>query len=105
MGLHYEMQVEWCERFKEFQTLIETQSKYKIKAFRCMSGGDFISREFEAFLMERGIESTPQYVGPAGCAIQSIVTMAKRMLEARKLEKSLWAERWQMRFTHLTDVQ
>jgi hypothetical protein len=57
-----------------------------------MNGGDFTSREFEAFLMERGIESTPQYIGPAGCAIQSIVAMAKRMLEARKLEKLLWAE-------------
>jgi hypothetical protein len=83
---------EWFERFKELQTLVETQSGHKIKAFRCMNGGDFISREFEAFFMERGIESTPQYVGPAGCAIQSIVAMAKRMLEARKLEKSLWAE-------------
>src|ERR1700737_5615283 len=51
-----------------------------------------IHQEFEAFLMERGIENTPQYIGPAGCAIQSIVAMAKAMLEARKLEKSLWAE-------------
>ena len=83
---------EWFERFKEFQALVETQSGHKIKAFRCMSGGDFISKEFEAFLMERGIENTPQYIGPAGCAIQSIVAMAKRMLEARKLEKSFWAE-------------
>ena len=83
---------EWCERFKEFQTKVETQSKHKIKAFRCMSGGDFISKEFEAFLMESGIESTPRHIGPAGCAIQSIVAMAKRMLVARKLEKSFWAE-------------
>src|ERR1700737_1066549 len=70
----------------------ETQSEYKIKAFRCMSGGDFISKDFEAFLMKSGIESTPRHIGSAGCAIQSIVAMAKRMLEARKLEKSLWAE-------------
>ena len=83
---------EWFERFKEFQALVETQSEHKIKAFRCMSGGDFISKEFEGFLMERGIESTPRHIGPAGCAIQSIVAMAKRMLEARKVEKSFWAE-------------
>jgi hypothetical protein len=83
---------EWFERFKELQTLVETQSGHKIKAFRCMNGGDFISKDFETFLMERGIESTPRHIGPAGCAIQSIVAMAKRMLEARKLEKSLWAE-------------
>ena len=40
---------EWCERFKEFQALVEMQSKYKVKAFRCMSGGDFTPKEFEAF--------------------------------------------------------
>ena len=60
---------EWFERFKEFQAFVETQSEYKIKAFRWMSGGDFISKDFEAFFMEHGIESTPQHIGPAGCAI------------------------------------
>jgi hypothetical protein len=30
------------ERFKEFQTLVEIQSGREIKAFRCMSRGDFI---------------------------------------------------------------
>jgi hypothetical protein len=53
-----------------------------------MSGGNFISKEFEAFFMQHGIESTPQHI-PAGCAIQSIVAIIKRMLKAQKLEKSL----------------
>ena len=58
-----------------------------------MSGGDYsISKDFKAFWVEHGIESTPQYIGPTECTIQSIVAMAKRMLEAQKLEKSLWAE-------------
>ena len=83
---------EWCERFKEFQALVETQSNYEIKAFWCMSGGNFILKEFEAFFMERGIESMPQYIGPTGCAIQSIVAIPKRMHVARKLKKSFWAE-------------
>ena len=39
--------------------------------------------------MEHGIESTPQHIGRAECAIESILTMAKRMLKAQKLEKSL----------------
>ena len=38
------------DKFKEFQALVETQTQYKIKVFRCMSGGDFISKRFEAFL-------------------------------------------------------
>jgi hypothetical protein len=53
-----------------------------------MNRGDFISKEFEAFFMERGIESTPQHIGLAGCGIQ----MAKHMLEAQKLKKLLSTE-------------
>ena len=52
-----------------------------------MSGGDFISKEFKVFFMERGIDSTPRHIRLARCAIQSIVAMTKRMLKARKLEK------------------
>jgi hypothetical protein len=67
---------------------MDLQSKHEIKAFWCMSGRNFISKEFEAFFMQHGIESTPQHI-PAGCAIQSIVAIIKRMLKARKLEKLL----------------
>ena len=42
--------------------------------------------------MEHGIESTPQHIGPGGCAIQGIVAMTKCMLKAQKLEKSLSME-------------
>ena len=42
--------------------------------------------------MEHNIESTPQHIGPTGCAIQSIVAMTKRMLEAKTLMRYLWAE-------------
>ena len=40
---------EGFERFHEFQTFLEIQLEYKIKAFRWMSKGDSISKDFEAF--------------------------------------------------------
>ena len=42
--------------------------------------------------MEHSIQSTPRDIGQGGCAIQNIVAMAKRMLVARKLKKTFWAE-------------
>ena len=42
--------------------------------------------------MGHDIESTPQNIEPAECANQAFVTMARRMLEVQKLEKSFWAE-------------
>jgi hypothetical protein len=40
---------EWFERFKEFHALVQRNSGHKMKAFWCMSGGEFILKEFEAF--------------------------------------------------------
>ena len=40
---------ECFERFKEFQTFVEMQSEHKIKAFRLMSGGNLISKDFKVF--------------------------------------------------------
>ena len=45
---------EWLERFKEFQTFVETQLEHEIKAFWWMSAWDSISKHFEGFLMESG---------------------------------------------------
>ena len=42
--------------------------------------------------MEYGIENMPQDIGLTECENQTGVAMAKHMLEAKKLEKSLWAE-------------
>ena len=42
--------------------------------------------------MEHNIENTPQDIGPTECANQTVVTMTKHILEAQKLEKSLWAQ-------------
>ena len=52
-----------------------------------MSEGDSILKQFEDFLMEYDIKSTPQDIKLAECENRAFVAMAKRMLEAQKLEK------------------
>ena len=42
--------------------------------------------------MEHDIESRPQDIGRTECANQIIATMAKHMLEAEKVQKSLCLE-------------
>lgn len=42
--------------------------------------------------MKYDIESTPQDIEPTGSANGIIVAMTKRMLEAQKLEKSIWTK-------------
>lgn len=49
-------------------------------------------KDFEAFLIEHSIESTPQNIGPLECANQTFVAMEKCMLKAQKLEKLFWIE-------------
>ena len=49
-------------------------------------------KNLKIFLMKHGNENTPQYIGPTECANRTIVAMAKCMLKAQKLEKSLWME-------------
>ena len=54
-----------------------------------MSGGDSISKKFEVFSMEHGM---PQDIGPPECTNHTVVAMAKQLLKAQKLKKSLWME-------------
>jgi len=43
------------DRFKEFKTLVESQTNNKIKVLRIDNGGDFWSKEFEEFCKKCGI--------------------------------------------------
>jgi transposase InsO family protein len=89
---------ECLEKFKEFKVVVEKQLEYKIKVFRSDNGGEFISEGFEGFLKAHGIEKQtstpyrPQQNGVADRANRTLVEMAKSMLHAQNLKKSLWAE-------------
>jgi transposase InsO family protein len=89
---------ECLEKFKEFKALVETQLEHKIKVFPSNDGGEYISKGFECFLKAHDIEkqtSTPyklQQNGVAERANRAFVEMARSMLHAQNLKKSLWAE-------------
>jgi transposase InsO family protein len=89
---------ECLEKFKEFKALVETQSEHKIKVFRLDNGGEYISKGFEGFLKAHGIEKQtstpyrPQQNGVGERVNRTLVEMARSMLHAQNLKKSLWAE-------------
>jgi transposase InsO family protein len=89
---------ECLEKFKEFKALVEKQSEYKIKVFRSDNGGEYISKGFQGFLKAHDIEKQtstpyrPQQNGVADRANRTLVEMARSMLHAQNLKKSLWAK-------------
>lgn len=71
---------DYFEKFKDFIAVIEMQSKYKIKTFWSDYGGEFVSKTFNHFLKNHGIEkrtSMPQQNKLAKHANCSIVEMTR----------------------------
>ncbi len=89
---------ECFEKFKEFNALVERQLEYKIKVFRSDNGGEYISKGFKGFLKAHDIEKQtstpyrPQQNRVAKRANCTLMEMARSMLHAQNLKKSLWAE-------------
>jgi hypothetical protein len=89
---------ECLEKFKEFKALVETQSEHKIKVFRLDNGREYISKGFQRFLKAHDIEKQtstpyrPQQNRVGERANRMLVEMARSMLHAQNLKKSLWAE-------------
>jgi transposase InsO family protein len=65
------MKGEVFDKFKAYKTLVETQTNMKIKTLRSNNGGKFVSKTFDDFLCECGVQRqtnafyTPQQNG--GC--------------------------------------
>ena len=70
-------------KFKEFKALIENQSKKRIKTLRSNNGGEYTSKEFEAFCKEAGIKRelttpyNPQQNGVAEIKNRTIMEAVK----------------------------
>ncbi len=66
--------------------------------FRSDNGGEYITKGFKGFLKAHGIEKQtstpyrPQQNGVAERANCTLMEMARSMLHAQNLKKSLWAE-------------
>lgn len=83
---------------EKIKALVKTQPKHKIKAFWSDNDEEFISKTFQRFLKDLGIEkqmSTPYRLEQNKLvkhANQAIVEMEKNMLHAHNLNKSFWAK-------------
>ncbi len=44
------------EKFKQYKALVENKIGHKIKVLRSNNGGEFVSKKFDAFLAECGIQ-------------------------------------------------
>jgi len=44
------------EKFKQYKVLVENEIAHKIKVLRSDNGGEFVSKKFDAFLAECGIQ-------------------------------------------------
>ena len=86
------------EKFKEFKALIENLSDKKIKTLRSDNGGEYTSKEFEAFCKDAGIKReltnpyNPQQNGVAERKNRTIMEAVKTMIYDQYLPMHLWAE-------------
>ena len=86
------------ENLKKFTAMIEKQSGKKLKILRTDGGGEFNSREIEAFCTDKGIihevtaPYTPQHNGVVERRNRTIMNMVRSMLRGKNLPKALWRE-------------
>jgi len=78
--------------------LVENEISHKIKVLQSNNGGEFVSKKFDAFLAECGIQRQtnapylPQQNGVVECANKTIMECARSMIIAQGLELEFWGE-------------
>jgi transposase InsO family protein len=86
------------DKFKKYKALVENQTSKKIKTLRSDNGGEFVSKKFDNFLHECGIQRqtsapyTPQQNGVANRTNRTIMECARSMILAQALDLEFWAE-------------
>ena len=86
------------EYFKQWLAMAETQTGRKLKAFRSDNAGEYMSDEFEAFLISKGIRQNPTVPhnphqnGVAERLNRTLVELVRSMLHHKSLPKHFWAE-------------
>lgn len=87
---------ECFEKFKEFKAVTEKQHGKYIKSLRSDRGGEYLSREFIAYLTEQGITSQlsapgmPQQNGVAERRNRTLMEMVRSMMSYSDLPISFW---------------
>ena len=84
--------------FKKFKALVEKQTGKCIKALRTDRGGEFLSKDFNIFCDENGIQRelttpyTPEKNGVAEPKNRTVVEMARILLQAKGLPNQFWGK-------------
>jgi hypothetical protein len=90
------------EKFKQYKALVENEIRHKIKMLRSDNGGELVSKKFDAFLVECGIQQqinapySPQQNGVVEHANKTIMECARNMILAQGLELEFWGETMNM---------
>ncbi|KAK1423646.1 hypothetical protein QVD17_18952 [Tagetes erecta] len=89
---------EALEKFKDFKTQVENESKYRLKMLRTDRGGEFNSQLFNDYCRKEGIKRqltapyTPQQNGVVERRNRTVLGMTRSLLKTMKLPESLWGE-------------
>ncbi|MCP3667059.1 MAG: DDE-type integrase/transposase/recombinase [Gammaproteobacteria bacterium] len=89
---------EALSHFKSYLAFVEKESGKQIKKLRTDNGGEYVNREFNQFLNERGIQRqltvpyTPEQNGLAERYNRTIIESARSMLHHAGLDYKFWAE-------------
>ena len=84
--------------FKHFVAMAENVSGCKVGTLRSDRGGEYMSKEFDAYLAECGIKPqctvpyTPQQNGVAERKNRSLMEMARCMVKSQALPHAFWLE-------------
>ena len=82
--------------FKEWKTMIERQTKKKVKVLRTDNGGEFCSLAFDDYCRKEGIvrhhtiPHTPQQNGVAKRMNRTIISKARCMLSNARMSTRFW---------------
>jgi transposase InsO family protein len=84
--------------FIKFKAAVELETGNKLKILRSDNGGEYTSRQFEAYLAKEGIKHqltvpyTPQQNGVSERRNRTLMEMARCLLYEKKLPLNFWAE-------------
>nr|GEV61326.1 copia-type polyprotein [Tanacetum cinerariifolium] len=86
------------EAFKTFKAMVEKEKGLKIKSMRSDRGGEFLSKEFNKFCEDNGIQRfltapySPQQNGMVERKNRTILNMVRSMFKTKKMPKEFWAD-------------
>ncbi|XP_074328442.1 uncharacterized protein LOC141666351 [Apium graveolens] len=98
LGVYHQRKSEALDKLKEFKSLAEKQSGQYLKTLNSDRGGEYTSNLFRSFFRAHGINHhltttyTPQQNGVAERKNRIILDMAKSMVKAKHLPRTVWAE-------------